>query len=326
MSFKFRCPKCQTELEAQDEWKGMETNCPSCNATVKIPKIAYPELTPHRQPPPILTQYSTVNTNIPSGKRSFSGKTLLIVTTIFCVTISIGMIIALSIFLFSAKKEKPEQNVISGSNSQAEIEAMKLGISNNGVVFRSDVRTKSGDVIRIFEQDKFYLFSQSDITNKGLTNIQKIYNHLQNEIKKNDLNPMLAFTRPEAKRDIIREIGNMLSEQGKAQKEYFANLPQRLVTAMEKKDDEEKNKLMAFDGLAFVSVWNKETYSWREPGKEILGVFGNDILKGHQCLAIGYVQWNNMFIFYVKPFKKNANIPQIVTITNDDILAFEIPN
>ena len=36
MPFIFRCPKCGEKLEAQDEWNGMETECPQCNERITI--------------------------------------------------------------------------------------------------------------------------------------------------------------------------------------------------------------------------------------------------------------------------------------------------
>ena len=37
MSFHFRCPNCNTKLEAEDDWQGMETQCPSCQQNLQIP-------------------------------------------------------------------------------------------------------------------------------------------------------------------------------------------------------------------------------------------------------------------------------------------------
>lgn len=36
-NFTFNCPECGQHLEAQDEWRGKEAQCPSCNSTVVIP-------------------------------------------------------------------------------------------------------------------------------------------------------------------------------------------------------------------------------------------------------------------------------------------------
>lgn len=38
-NFTFNCPQCNQTLEAQDEWRGQETQCPSCSAMIKIPTI-----------------------------------------------------------------------------------------------------------------------------------------------------------------------------------------------------------------------------------------------------------------------------------------------
>ena len=39
MPFIFRCPKCGEKLEAQDEWNGMETECPQCNERITIVRV-----------------------------------------------------------------------------------------------------------------------------------------------------------------------------------------------------------------------------------------------------------------------------------------------
>lgn len=38
-NFTFNCPQCGQPLEAQDEWRGQETQCPSCSAMIKIPVV-----------------------------------------------------------------------------------------------------------------------------------------------------------------------------------------------------------------------------------------------------------------------------------------------
>lgn len=35
--FTFNCPHCDNPLEAQEEWRGQETNCPYCGVTLSIP-------------------------------------------------------------------------------------------------------------------------------------------------------------------------------------------------------------------------------------------------------------------------------------------------
>lgn len=37
-NFTFSCPQCGQHLEAQDEWRGEETQCPSCGTVLTIPK------------------------------------------------------------------------------------------------------------------------------------------------------------------------------------------------------------------------------------------------------------------------------------------------
>lgn len=38
-NFTFNCPQCNQPLEAQDEWRGQQTQCPSCGTNIEIPKI-----------------------------------------------------------------------------------------------------------------------------------------------------------------------------------------------------------------------------------------------------------------------------------------------
>lgn len=38
-NFTFNCPQCDQTLEAQDEWRGQQTQCPSCGTNIEIPKI-----------------------------------------------------------------------------------------------------------------------------------------------------------------------------------------------------------------------------------------------------------------------------------------------
>lgn len=37
MSFQFECPNCSGQLEAEEEWAGMETICPHCRQLLRIP-------------------------------------------------------------------------------------------------------------------------------------------------------------------------------------------------------------------------------------------------------------------------------------------------
>lgn len=36
MSFNFECPHCNVNLEAEDEWDGLETTCPGCARNITI--------------------------------------------------------------------------------------------------------------------------------------------------------------------------------------------------------------------------------------------------------------------------------------------------
>lgn len=36
-NFTFTCPHCNQEIEAKDEWRGQQANCPTCNEVIVIP-------------------------------------------------------------------------------------------------------------------------------------------------------------------------------------------------------------------------------------------------------------------------------------------------
>ena len=65
MSFYFRCPNCSAKLEAEDDWVGLETSCPTCNQIISITPEAIPEkpkikLTPVTPQPRIVPSSSPV--------------------------------------------------------------------------------------------------------------------------------------------------------------------------------------------------------------------------------------------------------------------------
>lgn len=49
MAFKFRCPFCNTKLEAEDEWEGQDCICPQCSREVAVERE--PEISLVPQPP-----------------------------------------------------------------------------------------------------------------------------------------------------------------------------------------------------------------------------------------------------------------------------------
>ena len=63
MSFNIQCPHCGTPLEVEDEWAGMECECPQCRQKMMIPKPAAepPRATPQIQPPPYPRSTPPVN-------------------------------------------------------------------------------------------------------------------------------------------------------------------------------------------------------------------------------------------------------------------------
>ena len=57
MAFKFRCPFCNTKLEAEDEWEGSETTCPQCTHEIGIERE--PEFEPEPPAPPVNSSKQT---------------------------------------------------------------------------------------------------------------------------------------------------------------------------------------------------------------------------------------------------------------------------
>lgn len=58
MSIKFECPKCNKQLEAENDHVGMKLECPKCNEEVKVPK---PSLKATDSPPPIEKKKTSKN-------------------------------------------------------------------------------------------------------------------------------------------------------------------------------------------------------------------------------------------------------------------------
>ena len=50
MSFIFKCPYCQQPMNCEDDWDGLEAQCPKCDKDVTLRKKAMPILTPEPQP------------------------------------------------------------------------------------------------------------------------------------------------------------------------------------------------------------------------------------------------------------------------------------
>ena len=40
MSFEFPCPKCKRVVEADEDWIGVEAECPFCGATITVSKTS----------------------------------------------------------------------------------------------------------------------------------------------------------------------------------------------------------------------------------------------------------------------------------------------
>lgn len=53
MSFKFKCKHCDQSLEAEDEWLGMELDCPNCSQTITVKKASGPPPLKKKAPPPL---------------------------------------------------------------------------------------------------------------------------------------------------------------------------------------------------------------------------------------------------------------------------------
>ena len=57
MSFTFKCPHCNVKLEAEDDWIGMEAECPGCGNNVTITKPVMLKIIKQTQEIPPMTVY-----------------------------------------------------------------------------------------------------------------------------------------------------------------------------------------------------------------------------------------------------------------------------
>lgn len=96
MSFQFRCPHCNAKLEAEDDWNGMETQCPQCSQNITIVK-------PSPVPPPL---HST-----PSLAKSVSEQPDLI----FDEDSFLGKVYKIKQIIFPDKSEKHSIPTVSSS-------------------------------------------------------------------------------------------------------------------------------------------------------------------------------------------------------------------
>ena len=58
MSFKMQCPHCRIELEAEDEWIGMESECPECGKNITIARPEPPRIRSAIKMPSVSTPVS----------------------------------------------------------------------------------------------------------------------------------------------------------------------------------------------------------------------------------------------------------------------------
>ena len=76
--FYIKCPKCGQELEVQDEWVGMEAECPFCHHTLKIEK-KIPVLKPVFEKNEGQARESGGNANENPGENHFSNDSFLFI-------------------------------------------------------------------------------------------------------------------------------------------------------------------------------------------------------------------------------------------------------
>jgi len=95
--FAFTCPACKGELEIDDESRGEMTECPLCQAAIKIPLVRAPQLPPAApQPVPkkklVLSQQNAATLASAGRPRSSSGSGFMVGALVGVV---IGLVIGL---------------------------------------------------------------------------------------------------------------------------------------------------------------------------------------------------------------------------------------
>ena len=88
-TFNFNCPQCGNLLSGEDEWRGMETQCPECKKNIVIPPTEQPLLVTPNHPSNILPQASTSTTTHKAIKKisRFDNKILRIIKILLFCTV-----------------------------------------------------------------------------------------------------------------------------------------------------------------------------------------------------------------------------------------------
>ena len=99
-TFNFNCPQCGNLLAGEDEWRGMETQCPECKKNIIIPPTEQPLLVTPNHSSNILPQTSTSTTTHKAIKKisRFDNKILRIIKILLFVTSCYFLVNAVGIF------------------------------------------------------------------------------------------------------------------------------------------------------------------------------------------------------------------------------------
>jgi len=99
-TFTFNCPQCGNLLSGEDEWRGMETECPECKKHIVVPIEEKPLLVKPHHPNNILPKASTANPTVPTFKKTsrFDHKVLRITKIVLFATSCYFFAIATAVF------------------------------------------------------------------------------------------------------------------------------------------------------------------------------------------------------------------------------------
>ena len=99
-TFTFNCPQCGNLLSGEEEWRGMETECPECKKNIVIPPVEQPLLVTPNHPSNILPQTSASTTTHKAIKKisRFDNKILRIIKILLFVTSCYFFVNAVGVF------------------------------------------------------------------------------------------------------------------------------------------------------------------------------------------------------------------------------------
>lgn len=172
MSFKAKCPKCEISYEAEDEWLGMEAECPECGQQIKIEKdlasvseVSSPIETVPEEMGTIETSVSTppsaneeiipesiheATTEQTPKQKNKSKKGLIIVSGLILALVLLGGG-AVGFFMMSKKNNSSQRPITRGNANQKKKEAT---VKKDILAFLKKYETQIAVSLDTFFKDK----------------------------------------------------------------------------------------------------------------------------------------------------------------------------